>query len=160
MKKTGTTIGWFTAFLCLALLWGSPAAAKEYELLIAGTQVTDANCNALKDIQGVTVAAGGEFKYDPTKKTLTMKDVTVSVEGYKDAILNRGIEGLEIVISGSNRLEATNFSALICLASTEIKGNGSLTAIGSATGVYVRVKYSYYFRYHARSDWKSGHWWE
>ena len=80
MKWTGTTIGWFTAFLCVALLWGSPAMAKDYELYIAGTQVTDANCNNLKDIEDVTVDEGGEFKYDPASKTLTMKGVTIETD--------------------------------------------------------------------------------
>ena len=135
MKRIRTTIGWFTAFLCVTLLWVSPAMAKNYELYIAGTQVTDANCNALKDIDGVTVAEDGEFKYDPATKTLTMKGVTVSVES-KNAIWNNGIEGLKIEVLGSNRLEA-NDEGLLCLASTEIKGNGSLTAIGGTVGVFV-----------------------
>ena len=103
-----------------------PTAAKKYELYIAGTQVTDANCNNLKDIKGVTVAAGGVFKYDPAKKTLTMKDVSVSVGAGKLAIWNDGVEGLKIEVSGTNRLEAKTETALACRASTEIKGNGSL----------------------------------
>ena len=103
------------------------APIKKYELYIAGTQVTDANCNNLKDITGVTVAAGGVFKYDPGTKTLTMKEVTVSVGKDEYAIWNKSIEGLEIVISGSNRLEATDQSPLNCLASTKIEGSGSLT---------------------------------
>ena len=133
MKSIRTKIGWFTAFLCVALLWGSPAMAKDYPLSIAGTRVTSDNCNNLKDITGVTVASGGEFKYDPATETLTMKDVTVSVSGYKNAIWNGNIEGLTIEVSGTNRLEATDLSALICLASTKIEGSGSLTTT-SKTG--------------------------
>ena len=115
-----------------------PTAAKGYELYIAGKQVTDANCNALGDITGVTVATGGEFKYDPAKNTLTMKDVTVSAGYGKNAIWNKGIGGLEIVISGSNRLEATNWSALNCYPATEIEGNGSLTTTSnSGSGVNI-----------------------
>ena len=138
MKSIRTKIGWFTAFLCVALLWGLPAMAKDYSLYIADTKVTDANCNNLKDIKGVTVAEGGEFKYDPKKKRLTMKDVTVSVGDKKHAIWNAGIEGLEIVISGSNRLEATNRLALDCWAITKIEGSGSLTTTSNGdAGVYV-----------------------
>ena len=99
----------------------------DYGLYIAGTQVTYANSKHLSRIKGVTVAAGGEFKYDPAERTLTMKDVTVSVGDGKNAIWNEGIEGLKIVVSGSNRLEATNSSALNCFTTTEIEGNGSLT---------------------------------
>ena len=130
MKRIRTTIGWFTAFLCVTLLWGSPAMAENYGLYIAGTQVTDANCNALKDIDGVTVASGGEFKYDPATKTLTMKDVTMSVGDGKRAIFNSNIEGLKIEVSGTNSLKAER-AGLYCLASTAIKGNGSLTVASS-----------------------------
>ena len=90
MKRQIQKVGWFTALLALTLLWVSPAMAKDYELYIAGTQVTDANCNNLKDITGVTVAPGGEFKYTPASKTLTMKGVTVSVGNDKNAIWNKG----------------------------------------------------------------------
>ena len=136
MKRKRQTISWFTTLLALALLWGSPAMAKNYELYIAGTQVTDDNCNNLKDITGVTVADGGVFKYDPEKKKLTMKGVTVSAGG-NSAIQNKGIEGLTIVVSGTNSL-TTAVTALYCLVSTEIEGNGSLTAIGGVVGVYVK----------------------
>ena len=95
MKQRIQTVGWLTALLALALLWVSPAMATDYELYIAGTQVTDANCNNLKDIAGVTVAEGGVFQYDPATKTLTMKEVTVSVGEGKNAIKNSGVEGLK-----------------------------------------------------------------
>ena len=136
MRRKIQTIGWFTALLTLTLLWVSPAMAKAYELRIAGTQVTDANCNNLKDITGVTVASDGEFKYDPAKNMLTMKGVTVSVGDGEIAIWNK-IEGLEIVISGSNRLEATTRTALFCFVSTEIEGYGSLTIASDGAAVFV-----------------------
>ena len=108
-----------------------------YGLHIAGTQVTDLNCDDLSGIAGVTVAAGGVFKYDPATKTLTMKDVTVTAGDDKNAIRNE-IEGLKIKVSGTNRLEATDKSALAITASTEIEGSGSLTATSSnGAGVYV-----------------------
>ena len=109
-----------------------------YGLHIAGTQVTDLNCDDLSGIAGVTVAAGGVFKYDPATKTLTMKDVTVTAGDDKNAIWNEGVEGLKIVVSGTNRLEATNWAALICSVSTEIEGSGSLTATSSGSvGMFV-----------------------
>ena len=134
MKSIRTTIGWFTAFLCLALLWGSPVMAEGYKLYIAGTQVADDNCNALKDIDGVTVAEGGEFKYDPAKKTMTMKNVTVSVGSNKNVIWNKGIKGLKIVVSGTNSLKATTFAPLSCDEATTIEGNGFLSMASSSSG--------------------------
>ena len=136
MRRKIQTIGWFTALLTLTLLWVSPAMAEGYDLDIAGTQVTDANCNDLSGIEDVTMKAGGVFKYNPATKTLTMKDVTVLV-GNAYAIYNN-IEGLKIDISGTNRLVATENYALFCSESTELTGSGSLTVVGSHahTSVY------------------------
>ena len=137
MRRKVQTISWFTAFFALTLLWASPAMATDYNLYIAGTQVTDANCNNLSGIEDVTMKAGGVFKYNPATKTLTMKDVTVLV-GNEYAIYNRGIEGLKIDISGTNRVVATENYALFCSESTELTGSGSLTVVSSHdhTSVY------------------------
>ena len=137
MRRKIQTIGWFTALLTLTLLWVSPTMAEGYDLYIAGTRVTDANCNNLSGIEDVTMKAGGVFKYNPATKTLTMKDVTVLV-GNAYAIYNNGIEGLKIDISGTNRVVATENYALFCSESTELTGSGSLTVVGSHahTSVY------------------------
>ena len=130
-QKFYTGYGLLSVVLMVLLMFSSlPAMAAKYELYIAGTQVTDANCNNLKDITGVTVAAGGVFKYDPTTKTLTMKGVTVSVGEHKNAIWNRDIEGLTIVVSGTNRLTTASFT-LNCRVSTKLEGSGSLTLTSS-----------------------------
>ena len=125
MRRKIQTISWLTAFFALALLWASPAMAANYELYIAGTQVTDANCNDLSKIPGVTVATGGWFTYDPASNGLDMKDVTVSPASEKVAILNFR-EGLKIVIAGSNYLKSADCTSLSCIRSTEIKGDGYL----------------------------------
>ena len=137
MRRKIQTIGWLTALLALTLLWVSPTMAEGYDLYIAGTRVTDANCNDLSGIEDVTMKAGGVFKYNPATKTLTMKDVTVLV-GNAYAINNNGIEGLKIDISGTNRLVATENYALFCSESTELTGSGSLTVVSSHahTSVY------------------------
>ncbi|MGP1460156.1 MAG: hypothetical protein ACTTKF_01065 [Bacteroides sp.] len=109
-----------------------------FPLYIAGEQVTRKNCKNLSVIDGVTVAEGGEFKYDPEANTLTMKDVTVSVGDDDNAIENRGIEGLKIKVSGTNRLESTNYSGFGCVASTHISGDGTLTTASTGnSGVIV-----------------------
>ena len=102
----------------------------KYELYIAGEQVTNVNCNDLSGIKGVTVAVGGEFKYDPAKNILTMKGVTVSVENI-NAIENKGVKGLDIEVSGINSLKTTTATALSCRASTRLEGNGYLTIVSS-----------------------------
>lgn len=49
------TMGGFLTMLCMVLFLISPARAKEYEFYIAGTQVTDENCEDLSNIPGVTI---------------------------------------------------------------------------------------------------------
>jgi len=137
MKRKLQTIGWLTAFLAMALLWVSPAMAEDYGLYIAGVQVTDANCNDLSGIMDVTVAAGGEFKYDPATKALTMKDVTVSADDNSYAIYNRDVEGLKIEVLGSNRLGAARLSTLYMEASTFIEGSGSLIAVSDYVAFHI-----------------------
>ena len=137
MKHKLQTIGWLTAFLAMALLWVSPAMAEDYGLYIAGVQVTDANCNDLSGIMDVTVAAGGEFKYDPATKALTMKDVTVSADDNSYAIYNRDVEGLKIEVLGSNRLGAARLSTLYMEASTFIEGSGSLIAVSDYVAFHI-----------------------
>ena len=125
MRRKIQTIGWLTALLTLTLLWVSPALAVDYKFEIAGVRVTDANCNNLSKLPGVTVAPGGWFTYDPASNRLDMKDVTVSPASEKIAILNFH-KGLKIVIAGSNYLKVTDATALSCIAPTEIKGDGYL----------------------------------
>ena len=117
-QKFYTGYGLLSAVLMVLLMFSSlPAMAKEYELLIAGTKVTDANCNDLSGIDGVTVATGGEFKYDPAKNMLTMKGVTVSNES--GSAISNYIKGLKIRVLGTNSLKTSNNATLSSSASTE-----------------------------------------
>ena len=133
MNKQKFYIGYglLSAVLMVLFMFSfSPAMAENYELYIAGTQVTDANCNDLSKIKGVWVTEDGWFKYDPAKKMLLMKEVTVSLSNGKSAIVN-DIEGLRIEVLGTNSLKTTNSATLVCRTSTEIEGNGSLTVANS-----------------------------
>jgi len=112
--------------------------ARVYELLIAGTQVTEFNYKKLSGIKGVTVAQeGGVFQYDPTKNTLTMKDVTVTTDA-SSAIENNS-ENLTIVVSGTNELKSTQGAGLLCGKSTKIEGSGELTIVSTdgEVGLYL-----------------------
>ena len=111
------------------------STAAKYPIRIADRIVTERNCNDFTGIEGITVAAGGEFKYDPKAKILTMKDVTMSV--YGESLINHSIAGLKIVVSGTNRLMATYRPALLCSASTEFEGQGSLTIASSSSAILI-----------------------
>ncbi len=125
MKRNVQTVNWFAMLLALALLWAMPVKATDYDLFIAGRQVKAKNCNDLTVIDGVSIAEGGIFKYDPNSKTLIMKDVNIMTSG-KRGIENDGIEGLKIEVSGENRIFSDRNYTLCLYASTQIVGNGSL----------------------------------
>lgn len=116
MRRKLQTVGWIAALLCCAVLWTTPVMAEEvkYELWIAGKQVTSANCMKISKengFEGVTVAEGGERRYDKEKNTLFMKDVTIEPGDNKSAIANY-IGILKIQLEGKNYWKTTNRSAL------------------------------------------------
>ena len=110
-----------------------------YGFYIAGEAVTPQNVSQLNKLTGVTVLEGGELKYDPATKTLTMKNVTVKDLDGKLAFHNQGVNDLTINVSGENKFFTQNADALRFDASTTIKGDGQLMAKTSAThsGVFI-----------------------
>lgn len=117
MRRKLQTVGWIAALLCCAVLWTTPVMAEEvkYELWIAGKQVTSENCtNISKEngFEGVTIAEGGECRYDKEKNTLFMKNVTIEAGDGKNAVANGSIFNLRIQLEGKNYLKTTNRSAL------------------------------------------------
>lgn len=131
------TMGWLAALLCCTLLWAAPAMAEDYDLWIAGVRLTSENCMKISSdngFPGVTVAQGGECKYDHGAQTLTMKDVTIDVTSMKNAILNK-LDGLTIKLSGTNVLKAKD-EGLYTDKVVSLEGDGSLT-IEAATAIYM-----------------------
>ncbi|MFC2324278.1 MAG: Ig domain-containing protein [Bacteroides sp.] len=117
MRRKLQTVGWMAALLLSAVLWTMPAMAEEvkYELWIAGKQLTSENCqNIDKDhgFSGVTIADGGECRYDNEKRTLFMKNVTIEAGDGHSAVANGSIFNLRIQLEGKNYLKTTNRSAL------------------------------------------------
>ena len=110
-----------------------------YGFYIAGEAVTQQNVSKLNELPGVTVAGDGELKYEPSTKTLTMKNVTVKDLDGKLAFHNQGVNDLTINVSGENKFFTQNADALRFDASTTIKGDGQLMAKTSAThsGVFI-----------------------
>lgn len=116
MRRKLQTVGWIAALLCCAVLWTTPAVAQQaYNLWIGGVQVTSENCqNIDKDhgFPGVTIADGGECRYDNEKRTLFMKNVTIEAGDGHSAVANGSIFNLRIQLEGKNYLKTTNRSAL------------------------------------------------
>ena len=95
----------------------------KYDLKICGTQVTSVNCGDLSAIDGVE----GTVSYDPDNKTLTLEGAKLNVEGEVDCI-ESSIDGLTIKVSGTNELNAGDWTAITIDAPTTITGGGTLNA--------------------------------
>ena len=116
MRRKLQAVGWIAALLCCAVLWATPAVAQQaYNLWIGGVQVTSENCNYIDKehgFEGVTIADGGECRYDNEKRTLFMKNVTIEAGDGHSAVANGSIFNLRIQLEGKNYLKTTNRSAL------------------------------------------------
>ncbi len=70
----------------------------------------------------------GEVTYDAETKTLTLRQATISGTG----IRNQGVENLQIVLEGYNRMDCPKGSMFL-LSRTTIKGEGSLVSTNDGT---------------------------
>ena len=100
---------------------GSYVCPVEYDLWIAGVQVTSANCSDLSVIDSVS----GTVKYDPATKVLTLQNATISVNS-SVAIFSE-IDGLTIKVIGTNNM-TTSSTTLSFIKPLTITGGGVLNA--------------------------------
>ena len=114
-----------TLVTMLLLLAGSSASA--YNLEIAGGRVTSENCSDLTVLPGVT----GKVSYDPTTKTLILKDA--SIDGGDIGIWSD--EELTCVVEGKVSITSNNSNAIEFHQNAIIKGNGQLTLKASTYGI-------------------------
>ena len=82
MKQRITIFRWAVCFVLAALFLfavsvQAHADVTEYDLWVAGTQVTSENAGDLTVINGVDVSAGGQAKYEPAANKLTLVGATV-----------------------------------------------------------------------------------
>ena len=113
-------------------------SAASYDLVICGTRVTDANKDDLSVINGVS----GTVKYNPSTKTLTLGNATMT----RDIVspIKSEIDGLTINVSGTNSISSNAKGCRIIYASGDliINGSGTLSINGSdfesfAYGIYL-----------------------
>jgi hypothetical protein len=96
-------------------------SAASYDLVICGTRVTDANKDDLSVINGVS----GTVKYNPSTKTLTLDNATMTRNIVSQ--IESEIEGLTINVIGTNSLSSSAESSKIIDASGNLIINGSGT---------------------------------
>ena len=102
--------------------------AEKYDLHIAGTQVTSANCDKIT----------GDISYNPDEKTLYLKsDINYTAS---TTLIDSEIDGLTIAVEGDRILSGglSNKPAIILNGDTVIKG-GNLTVTNAGTGIAISV---------------------
>lgn len=112
------------ALLTIFCVW---AHAEDYKLEVGGKTVSSSNAS---NVTGDNIEAylssvnGGKASvtYDASTKTLTLYNVKIDRTG-KDhrAILNKGIDGLTVILKGRNYLKAADSSPLRFNATTYLK---------------------------------------
>jgi Leucine-rich repeat (LRR) protein len=126
--------GWNPQYTTNGTSWQDYAGATiTYGLLLNGVEVTSDNCDNLTAINGVN---GFLVKYDELANTLTLAyaEITGNSVG-----LENSIEGLTIVVEGSNTINILNSNAINLKANTTITGSSSstLTATSDKNGIYI-----------------------
>ena len=111
---------------------GSYVCYVEYDLKIAGVQVTSTNCSDLSVISGVS----GTVKYDPSTNVLTLENATIQID--TTSALFSKIDGLTIKVIGTNTLTTGNRTTLLLTKSLTITGGGVLNVnSGGNCAIYV-----------------------
>jgi len=102
---------------------------KKYDLIISGKDVTGENC---KDLSATSDLIKGTVSYDPSTKTLYMKNATIEYSG--NAISSK-IPGLTIKAEGKNVISAARYSALSLGAGTTTITGDSLELHGGTSAI-------------------------
>ena len=106
-----------------------------YDMWINGQQVTNANCEDLSIISGVS----GTVTYEPSTNTLTLNNATL-VSDVRDGIgIKSTIDGLTIKLIDRSVLIAENGKGTraMLLSGTTIKGPGTFGAWSNNSGIFV-----------------------
>ena len=116
---------------------GEAFIGKNYLLRICGVDVTDANKDDLSVIAGVK---SGVISYNPSSKTLRLKDAVVVTDG--SFFSNLRVDGLTIEVEGTCRMETGGYNSIHITAPTTITGKPgtvapSLAVSSSYVGIYV-----------------------
>ena len=102
--------------------------AEKYDLYIAGTQVTSANCDKIT----------GDISYNPDEKTLYLKsDINYTAS---TTLIESSIDGLTIAVEGDRILSGglSNKPVIVLKGDTVIKGD-NLTVTNAQTGIAISV---------------------
>lgn len=109
-------------FIVMFALPTEMQAQTEYDLWIAGVQVTSENCHDLSKIEGVS----GTVQYYPENKLLMLYHAKISAKE-EDCAIESKIDGLQIVLLSANEVTAET-AAIVFKKPMTITGGGMLNA--------------------------------
>ena len=124
--------------LCSASSWA--------ELMVCGHSV-NLNATSTQTISGSNIS--GTVTYNPSNKTLTLDNATLTSSGINDGIYNQGVEGLTILFRGTVKITTNSddatVAALYCDKRTILTSPGNASApvitlenIGNGPAIKVR----------------------
>lgn len=128
MKKFFTHLILFTALmLCSASSWA--------ELMVCGHSV-DLNATSTQTISGSNIS--GTVTYNPSNKTLTLDNATLTSSGINDGIYNQSVEGLTILFRGTVKITTNSDDATV--AALYCDKRTILTSPGNASAPVITLK--------------------
>ncbi|MBR3114665.1 MAG: hypothetical protein IKH47_02655 [Bacteroidaceae bacterium] len=98
--------------------------AEDYGIKVGGVSVTSSNCNNVTGDKITAYNSGQSYsvKYNPSTKTLTLKNVRIDRTGSGNrAIYNTGCDGLTVIMDGPNYFLAQDAAPLRFEKNTTIK---------------------------------------
>ena len=121
----------FFTFLTVLLATLATQAATDYGFEVAGVTVTSANCNNIV----TNYITGGTVYYVPSSNTLYMNNVTITMTGdYNRVINNLECSGLKVEFSGTCNLYARD-AAVVRIRRTTTLSAPSASTVVNITGV-------------------------
>ena len=128
MKKFFTHLILFTALmLCSASSWA--------QLIVCGHSV-DLNATSTQTITGSGIT--GTVTYNPSNKTLTLDNATLTSSGINDGIYNQSVEGLDILFRGTVKITTNSEDATV--AAIYCDKRTTLTSPGNASAPVITLK--------------------
>ena len=126
----------------LVLLLGSGIAKAQtkYGFEVCGVEVNSGNVKKLNEIKGVTVGDGGHITYSPETNTLSIKDVSMQVEGGKICLhVYSAYKNLPFTLhlEGKNQFNSTDATAFWTECDARIEGSGELSIRTKTSGIFV-----------------------
>ena len=140
----------FSLLLMLACFVPQAARAEYYGIKVAGVSVTSDNCNNITGSRIFTHenyifdnnyftfdSYYSKISYDPSTKTLTLRNIKIDCKNNEYAIYNESCDGLTIVFEDYNKIRSDYASALRLNANTTIK---SASGIIGGSKLYTEIK--------------------